>query len=107
MKKIITFFIFPCLMALGGNAFSQTSGNEKISGQETLTMEKAIKDYGYPQKKNTGNADADYLVYKQAKTEWINKNPELYKQMHNKQTSTNMLVPQEKSERRNQNNSTK
>ncbi len=89
MKKIVAYLFLPGLLIIGSTAFSQTveKPNQKEnvivseSEQEILTMEKAIKDHGYPIQKNSGNADADYLEYKKAKDQWIANNPEIYKQM--------------------------
>jgi|GEM_PF-1217228 len=64
----------------------QTESKPKT--KDVLTHEAAVRNHGYPVMKNTGNPNADYLSYKNAKIEWKAKNPGLYKQMHPKKSSS-------------------
>lgn len=74
------------MLVLGTVAMAQKLDSES-KAKNTITLEVAIKDHGYPVMKNTGNPDADYLAHKQAKLDWKAKNPDLYNQLYPKTTS--------------------
>jgi hypothetical protein len=81
MKKL-RLLAFPVLFFFTANAsFSQTKHEPLAEKKEAITLETAIKDFGFPQLKNTGNTQSDYEEYKNAKIEWIKNNPNIYEQM--------------------------
>jgi hypothetical protein len=79
------------LLLLSLLAFGTAAMAQKLEPQSktknALSHEVAVRDHGYPVMKNTGNPDADYLAYKQAKLEWKAKNPALHSQMYPKTKS--------------------
>lgn len=89
MRKLLLLMSFALLSQVAYSQLSSTKVVEpksnkeeiKIGSENVLSINNAIKDYNYPQLKNTGNKDADYAEYKKAKDSWIAKNPDLYIQM--------------------------
>lgn|GEM_PF-1252666 len=61
-------------------AFGQKSP-DKPNAVQTLSLDDAIKNHGFPVKNNSGNALRDKQDYKAAKRLWVAQNPELYKKL--------------------------
>lgn len=82
----------------------------RMTRAESEAQEAAMKNANkettsvFPEKRNTGNPEADEAAYKAAKDLWIRNNPELYKQMS---TAPKMTPEQEAIRRQVRNNQIK
>ncbi|MBA3899685.1 MAG: hypothetical protein H0X62_05655 [Bacteroidetes bacterium] len=95
-KKYLNLLFLPIIMMFGNVGFSQSqNGTEPISqmlAQEVITLEKAIKDHGFPNLKEFSNSEAGLASYQKAKVEWVEKNPVLYKRIQAKPENANAPV---------------
>jgi hypothetical protein len=77
-EKSIQFFFLAIMILLGNAAFSQSKSVNIPTKQETITLEIAIKNHGFPALINYPNTEAGTAEYQKAKIAWIEKNPDLY-----------------------------
>ncbi|MBA3899097.1 MAG: hypothetical protein H0X62_02635 [Bacteroidetes bacterium] len=84
--------LFSAMLVFAGNlclgqAVNDNPPENKIQKEEKLSLQKAINDYGYPDK-----ASVTSEAYKTTKQKWVAANPELYKKIIESKSSPDQPV---------------
>ncbi len=93
---IKTSLLFTGAMMVACLAFGQKS-LDKPAAVQSISLEEAIKNHGFPVKTNSGNSLKDKQDYKAAKRAWVAQNPELHKKLNaNPKPTTQPVLMDEK-----------